>query len=91
MPRPNYAYGMLRAADLAGYLGLKRVTICEFGVATGNGLIAMVDLAGRLRSRRAALASALSALTQVRGCPRLAATRTTLNSGRPVTSLWFTR
>ena len=90
LPRPNYAYGMLRAADLARYLGLKRVTICEFGVATGNGLIAMVDLAGRL-SRRAALASALSALTQVRGCPRLAATRTTLNSGRPVTSLWLTR
>jgi len=48
LPRPNYAYGMLRAADLARYLGLKRVTICEFGVATGNGLIAMVDLAGRL-------------------------------------------
>ena len=41
LPRPNYAYGMLRAADLVRYLGLKRVTICEFGVATGNGLIAM--------------------------------------------------
>lgn len=46
--RPNYAYGMLRAADLARYLGLKRVTICEFGVATGNGLLAMIDLAGRI-------------------------------------------
>jgi hypothetical protein len=48
LPRPNYAYGMLRAADLARYLGLKRVTICEFGVATGNGLLAMIDLAGRI-------------------------------------------
>lgn len=48
LPRPHYAYGMLRAADLARYLGQKRVTICEFGVATGNGLLAMVDLAARL-------------------------------------------
>jgi hypothetical protein len=48
LPRSNYAYGMLRAADLARYMGQKRVTICEFGVATGNGLIAMIDLAERL-------------------------------------------
>ena len=48
LPRPNYAYGMLRAADLARYLGLKHVTVCEFGVATGNGLLAMIDLARRL-------------------------------------------
>jgi hypothetical protein len=47
-PRPHYAYGMLRAADLARYLGQKRVTVCEFGVATGNGLLAMVDIANRL-------------------------------------------
>ncbi|MGC8640735.1 MAG: hypothetical protein ACP5XB_12765 [Isosphaeraceae bacterium] len=43
LPRPNYAYGMLRAADLARYLGLKQVTACEFGVATGAGLTAMID------------------------------------------------
>ena len=30
------------------YMGRKRVTVCEFGVATGNGLLAMVDLAARL-------------------------------------------
>jgi hypothetical protein len=47
LPRPNYAYGMLRAADLARCLGRKGVTICEFGVATGNGLLAMIDLARR--------------------------------------------
>ncbi len=50
LPRANYAYGMLRAADLARYLGLKRVAICEFGVATGNGLIAMIEHAGRIES-----------------------------------------
>jgi hypothetical protein len=48
LPRPNYAYGMLRAGDLARYLGLERVTVCEFGVATGNGLLAMIDLAERI-------------------------------------------
>ncbi len=48
LPRPNYAYGMLRAADLARYLGRNRVTVCEFGVATGNGLLAMIDLARQL-------------------------------------------
>ena len=42
--RPNYAYGMLRAADTALYFGKREVTVCEFGVATGNGLMNMVQL-----------------------------------------------
>lgn len=48
LPRPNYAYGMFRAASLARFLGQSSVTICEFGVATGNGLVAMIDLASRI-------------------------------------------
>jgi hypothetical protein len=48
--RPNYAYGMLRAADLARFLGKRAVTVCEFGVATGNGLINMVELAAKIRT-----------------------------------------
>ncbi|MCE2659922.1 MAG: hypothetical protein LW854_17050 [Rubrivivax sp.] len=43
--RPNYAYGMLRAADTAKYFGHSEVTVCEFGVATGYGLTAMTELA----------------------------------------------
>jgi hypothetical protein len=43
--RPNYAYGMLRAADVALYFGKREVTVCEFGVATGNGLMNMAHLA----------------------------------------------
>jgi hypothetical protein len=43
--RPNYAYGMLRAADCAKYFGLTRVTAIEFGVASGAGLLNMCDLA----------------------------------------------
>lgn len=48
--RPNYAYGMLRAADLARFLGKSAVTVCEFGVATGNGLMNMVELAEKIRA-----------------------------------------
>ena len=43
--RPNYLYGMLRAADCAKYFGKTSVTAIEFGVASGAGLVNMVDLA----------------------------------------------
>ena len=48
--RPNYAYGLLRAADLARFSGKSRATVCEFGVATGNGLMNMVSLAGLIHA-----------------------------------------
>jgi hypothetical protein len=43
--RPNYLYGMLRAADCAKYFGKTSVTAIEFGVANGTGLLNMADLA----------------------------------------------
>jgi hypothetical protein len=43
--RANYVYGMLRAADCAKYFGKRRVTAIEFGVASGAGLLNMVDVA----------------------------------------------
>lgn len=48
--RPNYAYGLLRAADLARFAGKSRATVCEFGVATGNGLLNMISLAEAIRA-----------------------------------------
>jgi hypothetical protein len=39
--RPNYAYLIYQAAQLAHRLGNKRVSVLEFGVAGGNGLLAM--------------------------------------------------
>jgi hypothetical protein len=36
---------MLRAADVAKYFGKKQVTVVEFGVASGNGLLNMINLA----------------------------------------------
>ena len=50
VPRPNYAYGILRAADLARFLGKTRATVCEFGVSTGNGLLNMIELAEQVRA-----------------------------------------
>ena len=50
VPRANYAYGMLRAADLARFLGKTRATVCEFGVSTGNGLLNMMELAELVRA-----------------------------------------
>ena len=51
VPRPNYAYGILRAADLARFLGKTRATVCEFGVATGNGLLNMIEIAELVRAK----------------------------------------
>src|SRR5688572_190706 len=45
--RPTYCYGMVRAADQAKYLGRDEVTVVEFGVASGAGLLNMIEL-GRL-------------------------------------------
>jgi hypothetical protein len=39
--RPNYTWGLLHGAHLARSLGFGRVSAIEFGVAGGNGLIAL--------------------------------------------------
>lgn len=46
--RGTYAYGLLRAADIARYFGHRETTVCEFGVFTGAGLLNMIELAGKL-------------------------------------------
>lgn len=46
--RPNYVYGMLRAADVAKYFGKKEVTVIEFGVASGAGLLNMIEVAPQI-------------------------------------------
>lgn len=43
--RPHYAYGIYQAAYMAQHLGLERISAVEFGVAGGNGLVAMEDVA----------------------------------------------
>lgn len=46
--RPYFAYGLLKAADVAAFFGAQRVTACEFGVARGDGLINMTDVAAQV-------------------------------------------
>jgi hypothetical protein len=43
--RPHYAYGVFCAADLAKRLGIGAISIVEFGVAAGRGLLALEDIA----------------------------------------------
>lgn len=47
--RPNYAYCMLNAAILAERLGMQKLSILEFGVAGGNGLLAIEYLADKIQ------------------------------------------
>jgi hypothetical protein len=39
--RPNYTFGVYHAALEARALGIKRISVIEFGVAGGNGLVAL--------------------------------------------------
>jgi len=48
--RPHYAYGVYSAADLAKRLGLSAIQVIEFGVAGGNGLIALEEMAAAVAS-----------------------------------------
>jgi hypothetical protein len=44
LPRPFYAFPAIRASELAVRLGYKEVTWIEFGVAGGNGLVALEQI-----------------------------------------------
>lgn len=48
VPRPAYAFGIGRAVSEAGALGYPGITVIEFGVAGGNGLLAMLAHARHL-------------------------------------------
>jgi hypothetical protein len=45
VPYPQYAYGTFHAALQAKALGLDRMSVIEFGVAGGNGLVALERIA----------------------------------------------
>jgi hypothetical protein len=46
--RPYLAYGLTRAAGLARRFGQRRLTVCEFGVANGDGLLSLAALAAEI-------------------------------------------
>lgn len=43
--RPHYAFGMLAAADMARFCGVPKITAIEFGVAEGQGLLNLCNIA----------------------------------------------
>ena len=47
-PRPYYAYGVYQAATQAKQLGLKSISVIEFGVAGGNGLVILENTAAEI-------------------------------------------
>lgn len=46
--RPNYVWSVLQAAHMAKSLGLPAISVIEFGVAGGNGLVALEEVAVRV-------------------------------------------
>jgi hypothetical protein len=46
--RSQYGFGLLQAGRLAARLGISRISAIEFGVAGGNGLLALEDHARRV-------------------------------------------
>ena len=49
--RPHYAYGVYSAAQLAKRLDLAGISVVEFGVAGGRGLLALERIAGQVAKR----------------------------------------
>lgn len=47
-PRPNYAYGVYRAALQARALGIRELSALEFGVGRGEGLLALEAVAAEI-------------------------------------------
>ena len=67
-PRPNYAYGLLRAADISLWLGRSKATVIEFGVAAGAGLLAMIETAEQV-TRATGVAFRIVGFDSGRGLP----------------------
>ena len=46
--RPFYTWGVLQGAYLAAAIGVNRISVIEFGVAGGNGLVSLELIAGKV-------------------------------------------
>jgi hypothetical protein len=68
-PYPQYLWGTMCAALLAGTLGYERITVVEFGVAGGNGLIELERVA-RWVSRRSGVAIDVVGFDSGSGLPK---------------------
>ena len=66
--RPHYAYGVYAAADLAKQLNLAGISVIEFGVAGGRGLLALESIAGQV-ARRFGITIAVFGFDSGKGMP----------------------
>lgn len=48
--KPSYVWGIVHGAHLARNLGMQAVSVIEFGVAGGNGLVAMENVAEKIEN-----------------------------------------
>jgi hypothetical protein len=79
VPRPWFAYGMYHAARQAAALGMDRIAAIEFGVAGGNGLLVLEELAKEIEPLHGVaievwgfdLGRGLPGALDVRDCPYL--------------------
>jgi hypothetical protein len=46
--KPSYAWGVLHAAHLASHLNMKAISVLEFGVAGGNGLVILENVSEKI-------------------------------------------
>lgn len=68
-PRPHYAYGVQQAAVLGRRLGISRISVVEFGVAGGAGLVEL-DRMARLATADTGVAIDVFGFDTGRGPPK---------------------
>ncbi|MGQ0734668.1 MAG: hypothetical protein ACT4QD_13565 [Acidobacteriota bacterium] len=68
VPKAPYGFGLLHSARLAARLGVPRISALEFGVAGGNGLVALEDHA-RYVTRETGVEIAIYGLDSGAGLP----------------------
>src|SRR5262245_5356579 len=69
-PRPSYAFGIYRAAKEAVALGYDRISIIEFGVARGRGLMAMTEIIAEVKKLFPSLSFDLYGFDTLTGLPK---------------------
>ncbi len=69
--RQQYAFSLLKTAELAQAQGLKSVTVIEFGVAAGAGLMNICNISSHI-TRLTGVEFQIFGFDSGHGCPRLA-------------------
>ena len=82
--RPQYLVGVLTAADQAVSQGIEEISVFEFGVARGDGLLVLADYAARVEKRRGLESGSTDSIPAMGFRPFAVITATTLICGNRV-------